>query len=596
MCGLFGFSGKKQVNVEKFKILALYNDSRGGDSTGIFYNGGETEKDLGNAFKFFKTHGFNKDVEHDDRVMFGHTRKSSSGAKTKENAHPFTYVLNKSEFKSSFAHNGTLYTWKQDMGKFIDPALIANITVDSQALGLLITQKKYDYLKTFDGAVTYLFYHKDEPNTLQVFKGATLNYKRELVADRPMFALKTKEGLYFSSLIEALECISEEGDEFVDVPENEILFYKDGELVKSIKIDRKVELTYTTQSNWDWNKNNFNNTSSTTKYPLQKKEIVSEKKENVRRFWNDTIKYSSNVFRGRVYFNRGRYYRNGHLMNSFFSDDNGNITMNAFNISQDGRLLYENEKNIKSTKYYFYNGLILNIKSTDEDLDIIRTYKGFRMLFKHVKNISEKDMFKIPTYSKAISKKVLGYFAFLDSELNTNAPRFYVYKDGEVAKFSEERFRLSYVKFARKVMLAFTNDFHDFEVNDYLKHDQDYEKLSVIVQKPNKHNVDVIQQSHKDFFESNKLNVRTTSDLFLDSLYERLINIKMLNEMIEEENYTNGELRLMADIDVLTNDVDHLYTRITNSEYEEVRQELNDEIEELLRKFKNDLETILELV
>ena len=596
MCGLFGFSGKKQVNVEKFKILALYNDSRGGDSTGIFYNGCEIEKDLGSAFKFFKTRGFNKDVEHDDRVIFGHTRKSSSGAKTKENAHPFSYVLNKTEFKSAFAHNGTLYTWKYDMGKFIDPALIAHITVDSQALGLLITQKKYDYLKEFDGAVTYLFYHKDEPNTLQVFKGATLDYKRQHVADRPMFALKTKEGMYFSSLIEALECISEEGDEFIDVPENEILFYKDGELVKSIKIDRQKELTYTTTNQWDWNKNNFNNNSNTTKYPLEKKESVSEKKENVRRFWNDTLEYSPNVFRGRIYFNRGRYYRNGHLMNSFYEDAKGGITMHAFNISDDGRILYKNEKNVKGSNYYFYRGLILNVKSTDESVDIIRMYRGFRMLFKHVRGLNDKDLFKIPAYSKAISKKILGYFAFLNSELNTNTPRFYVYKDGDAAKFSEERFRVSYSKFARKMLLSFINEFHDFEIKDYLKHDENYKKLAVISQKPNVHNVEVIQQSHKDFYEQNKLSVREISDLFLDSLYERLINIKKLNEMIDKEEYTSGELRLMADIDVLTSDVDHLYTKVSSNEYAEVRQELNDEIEELLKKFKNDLEIILELV
>lgn len=86
MCGIFGYNFER-TRVDKTRksmmvaVLALTNDTRGGDSWG-FYNGTHLAHGIGDisnaAYQMI-----------DSPIMMAHTRKATTGAITTENAHPF---------------------------------------------------------------------------------------------------------------------------------------------------------------------------------------------------------------------------------------------------------------------------------------------------------------------------------------------------------------------------------------------------------------------------------------------------------------------------------------------------------------------------
>ena len=111
MCGIFGqlTANPEKINDGYIKILGMDNVSRGKDSCGIFldgeiYTGVYAESDFN---KFIKGRYFKPNTYP---VVFGHTRKASSGNVSRENAHPFGFgELDNGDFRFIGVHNGTIY-------------------------------------------------------------------------------------------------------------------------------------------------------------------------------------------------------------------------------------------------------------------------------------------------------------------------------------------------------------------------------------------------------------------------------------------------------------------------------------------------------
>lgn len=91
MCGVFGISfkpgkisdGRRAVLANN---LARLNDTRGGDSWGmVAFIGGNSVR-IRRGLGDFQNHAWEL---ADHRILFGHTRFATSGAKTIKNAHPF---------------------------------------------------------------------------------------------------------------------------------------------------------------------------------------------------------------------------------------------------------------------------------------------------------------------------------------------------------------------------------------------------------------------------------------------------------------------------------------------------------------------------
>ena len=98
MCGLFGYIGKdnKRFSWDKFNVLGLFNDSRGGDSCGRYLLGrvlyGVEKKKL---YRDLVLSYKNDSVFKENNVILGHCRKATVGAHTEANAQPIV-LLNES--------------------------------------------------------------------------------------------------------------------------------------------------------------------------------------------------------------------------------------------------------------------------------------------------------------------------------------------------------------------------------------------------------------------------------------------------------------------------------------------------------------------
>lgn len=219
-CGLVGFSGKKNCDPTKVKLLLLYNQTRGEDSTGLYSPLlGEVDKGASKAYYWLANNEVNA-----DKLIIGHTRAKTVGVANVANAHPFHYGT------TIGAHNGTLKNhWEmcKDYGLQVN-----DYNVDSQVLiKLLDLNKDPRVLFDFEGAAAVLFTNEQEntkkSNTLYAFRNK----------ERPLFYGKTEEGIYISSIEPSLEAIG--CTDIEEFPTNTLHKIKDGEIISVSRIPRE---------------------------------------------------------------------------------------------------------------------------------------------------------------------------------------------------------------------------------------------------------------------------------------------------------------------------------------------------------------------
>jgi glucosamine 6-phosphate synthetase-like amidotransferase/phosphosugar isomerase protein len=95
MCGIVGMAGDLNATHEKaMKTLLILDALRGVDSTGVVYIGKSSNdvklaKQIGVPYELFDHKSFEKATSGLQKVMIGHNRAATSGAITRQNAHPF---------------------------------------------------------------------------------------------------------------------------------------------------------------------------------------------------------------------------------------------------------------------------------------------------------------------------------------------------------------------------------------------------------------------------------------------------------------------------------------------------------------------------
>ena len=231
-CGIFAWTGdsNKKFNWDKFNILGIYNDNRGGDSCGRV-SGDYKEYGLGKDadYHHFITKTQNFPVR--ERMMIGHDRKASPGyAINLDNAQPIV-LEEDGEVTFVMAHNGTILNIDDLKKKYNIEAPFGKS--DSYILAKIIYDYGFNVLTEYRGAAALIIYDRRKfletgDTYLYVFKGASkfVQNSVNISEERPLFLGKNNNSVYISSISESLFAIGIK--EVIDIDENELICFRNG--------------------------------------------------------------------------------------------------------------------------------------------------------------------------------------------------------------------------------------------------------------------------------------------------------------------------------------------------------------------------------
>ena len=235
MCGLTGFvpkNTKSVPNMDWIKLLLSYNDERGSDSSGYYMNG-EVIKTLDGVKEYIAENPLK--VTSKNKTIIIHNRKSSVGAISLNNAHPFE--ITDGNRTMVIAHNGTIFNIEALATK--RGVNTKSMFVDSLILGHILFTGDYSVLNDYNGGAALLWAYKDEPNVLYAFKGASKSkYNGPMEEERPLHLMMHDSGYYISSLIEPLKAISNGDYECYTLEENTVVKIQGNKINRVYKADR----------------------------------------------------------------------------------------------------------------------------------------------------------------------------------------------------------------------------------------------------------------------------------------------------------------------------------------------------------------------
>lgn len=205
MCGIFGQINKTKqgkFNFPAFTTFGIANDTRGGDSCGIFIDG-KTEYGIDKQKYFADFIQTSKLLNNTktSHIALGHCRKASVGKIGLETAQP-VIIKENDEVKFVVIHNGTIYNYQELAHKYIPEINITGMT-DSQVMAHIFYHKGYDCLNEYNGGAVFVIvdYRPVDPLIL-CFKGQSKQYYSSQIDtdERPFYFTTVHGSLYFSSL------------------------------------------------------------------------------------------------------------------------------------------------------------------------------------------------------------------------------------------------------------------------------------------------------------------------------------------------------------------------------------------------------------
>lgn len=370
MCGIFGVSGKKgkSINLHKLAILGLYNESRGTDSCGYYYNG-NIERGAGN-YSNFNVFLADKPLTPGNlktKIFMGHTRKGNRGGATLANAHPHLIADNYVQ-----THNGTI----NNIWELCNKRKVSHngIQVDSIALAnLMVKVGIKDTLESYKGTAALAFTYMDNPEALYLFHGESREVKEgPVLPEKPLYILHQPEGMYYSSMKDALSAINSTPDEAkpLCLKHNRVVEVVNGEFTHNTVIIDRADANIDTYTSPMFpmvqsanSGNNYKLTSGIKQPSLIR--INDEKNENDLLNQEKYPKLEENRV-DTVFYLKGRYYevRRAHTNTKQLYS---RLMDGEFVINRDRQIVNKELEHLLSAteeRYYFITGVMIKDKDT----------------------------------------------------------------------------------------------------------------------------------------------------------------------------------------------------------------------------------------
>ena len=244
MCGIFGMISRKTkpFNKRAFCTMGVRNDSRGGDSCGIFIDGlVEYGVDKQKMFISFFRDSLILDTTTECKVALGHCRKASVGKVSIETAQPVVLYNEQGILEYVLIHNGTIYNYKELAKKYIPDVDIEGLT-DSQVMARIFYHAGYDCLDEYIGGAVFVI-HDYRVNKSLVFKGHSKKYKYSTLVEeeRPLFYCWHNGRFVFSSIFETLYSFYYEETVYT-LPHNKLMVVR-GDKLKVVKEYKRENAT-----------------------------------------------------------------------------------------------------------------------------------------------------------------------------------------------------------------------------------------------------------------------------------------------------------------------------------------------------------------
>lgn len=246
MCGLYGqiHPKPKKFNYPAFCVMGEVNDSRGGDSCGIFIDG-QVEYGVGQEDKFFANYFKKSKLLKETKectIALGHCRKTSPGMVTGlEQAQPV--VIKKEgtdEILFVMVHNGTIHNYEALAKKYIPEIDITGMS-DSQVMARIFFYKGYDVLGEYNGGSVFVIVDYRQPDYPSVYFWKGVSRKSEYPIngqpedERPLEFIEYNDSIYFSSIGRLYPAMFRGNTTLYTMYDNSLVQYVPGEGLKIVK-------------------------------------------------------------------------------------------------------------------------------------------------------------------------------------------------------------------------------------------------------------------------------------------------------------------------------------------------------------------------
>lgn len=385
MCGIFGFAGKdvKDFNKDKFNILGIMNETRGKHSCGYSVDG--TILKGVETFKVYRDFAAFMDMSLPVTIptVLGHTRHATGGAHNVHNAHPFGFKINKGDRHNSFIgiHNGSLYN-QDAIAKKFDISITDSFPTKTKGVSGYETRTKidseillesifktgtYDALEMYNGAAALVWYRPEEPNVSYFYHGKSRLTSRDTAAveERPLFYAEVDGGTYVSSILESLLVIGAAIEDVTMFDHNKVYKVTNGD-VKNAEITN-IDRSKCFKSKIPVVKKRSNTSNSKVVKNSQYNLKLNSPSEDMLNIYHEEPTNNINLYKGALYFNKLRYWRNGHIVTGIYSYIKGFGHYYMGQSIKSAKLCYDNNVN----KYFDLGEGEFVTESIDHDSAII---------------------------------------------------------------------------------------------------------------------------------------------------------------------------------------------------------------------------------